>query len=404
MIGQETTSVTKPLVHGRSRVLLVSIVPPQNDCGVRIVMHRHLVERSPFDLHVATTYDSCNPDLAWTQLRLPYPLHRLRRTRFGPALRRWFADYENWILPLTSHRVLDDCVRTFKPDVILTLAETGLCHLAKRTARKHGIPLAGLFLDWFPIMEPHFGHGWAQSHLSRRYRQLYRQCDLAFCTSDGMQEVLGPHPNSHVIYPMPAKHHLVSQCWPPRNRKFRVVYVGSVRNHYGRMLSALVERLENESTIEIIVVGGNADWPAPILEKARTSGAYLGYLPPEKSSEVLLGADALLVVMSFEREHELFMRTSFTTKFLDYAAFHKPILLWAPDYCTPMRVVRREGGALPVNTASLDHVVEAIRSIASNSEMRVRLAAEARQLNAGTFNPDRLQDVFVSQIEALAHR
>ena len=27
------------------RVLLVSIAPPQNDCGVRIVLHRHLVER-----------------------------------------------------------------------------------------------------------------------------------------------------------------------------------------------------------------------------------------------------------------------------------------------------------------------------------------------------------------------
>jgi hypothetical protein len=366
-------------------------------------MHRHLVERSPFDLHVATTYDSCNPDLAWTQLRLPYPLHRLRNTRFGPALRLWFTDYENWILPLTNHRVLDDCVRTFRPDVILTLAETGLCHLAKRTARKHSIPLAVMFQDWFPIMEPHFGHMWDRDRLGKNFRELYRDCDLALCIGDGMQEVLGPHPNSHVIYPMPGKHRMDGQFWPPRNRKFRVVYVGSVRTHYGRMLSALVERLEDEPSIEIIVVGGDADWPTPLLEKAKARGTYLGYLPPEKSSEVILGADALLVVMSFEREHELFMRTSFTSKFVDYTTFHKPILLWAPDYCTPMRVVRREGGALPVNTSSLDHVVEAIRSVASSSEMQVRLAAEARQLNAGTFNPDRLQDIFVSQIEALVH-
>src|ERR1039458_8858584 len=105
MIGQKTMSGPRLSSDCRTRVLLVSIVPPQNDCGVRIVMHRHLVERSPFDLHVATTYDSCNPDLAWTQLRLPYPFHRLRKTRFGPGLRRWFADYENWILPLTRHRV-----------------------------------------------------------------------------------------------------------------------------------------------------------------------------------------------------------------------------------------------------------------------------------------------------------
>jgi len=30
----------------RTRVLLVSIVPPRNYCGVRTVMHRQLVERS----------------------------------------------------------------------------------------------------------------------------------------------------------------------------------------------------------------------------------------------------------------------------------------------------------------------------------------------------------------------
>ena len=48
---------------------------------------------------------------------------------------------------------------------------------------------------------------------------------------------------------------------------------------------------------------------------------------------MLASADALLSVMSFEKEHELFMRTSFTTKFLDYVAFGKPVILWGPEYC-----------------------------------------------------------------------
>jgi hypothetical protein len=97
------------------RLLLVSIVPPQNDCGVRIVMHRHLVE-------------------------------------------------------------------------------SGLCHMAARAAKPNDIPLVGLFLDWFPIMPPHLGHEILENSLSRRYRRLYRRCDLAICTRDGMKEVLGSHP------------------------------------------------------------------------------------------------------------------------------------------------------------------------------------------------------------------
>ena len=80
--------------------------------------------------------------------------------------------------------------------------------------------------------------------------------------------------------------------------------------------------------MEIVVVGPNADWPADILQRARNKGIYLGFKPPEEATAVLSGADALLVVMSFETEHRLFMETSFTTKFLDYTAFGKPIILW----------------------------------------------------------------------------
>ena len=187
------------------RILLTSIVPPRNDCGVRIVMHRQLVERNPFELHVASNADFADDLLVHTTLRLPYLIHRLRKSRFGPSLASWTTDYENFIWPLTNNRALEGAVEAFRPQVVLTLAECGLSNLARKTAQRHRLPLAGLFLDWFPAMIGHYGHKWTQGILSRRYRELYAACDLAFCTSDGMREILGPHPNSHVIYPMPAQ-------------------------------------------------------------------------------------------------------------------------------------------------------------------------------------------------------
>jgi hypothetical protein len=107
----------------KARVLLVSIVPPRNDCGVRIVMHRMFVERSPFDLHVASNADFAGDLLVHTPLRLPAPVHRLRKSRFGPRLAAWINDYENLIWPLTTNAALEMAVETFKPNVILTLAE-----------------------------------------------------------------------------------------------------------------------------------------------------------------------------------------------------------------------------------------------------------------------------------------
>lgn len=391
----------KTAVNGRIRILLASIVPPHNDCGVRVVMHRHLVERNPFELHVASNADFADGLLVHTPLRLPYPLYRLRKSRFGPRLASWITDYENFVWPLTTNRALDEAIEKFQPQVILTLAETSLCHLARKAARRHKLPLAGLFLDWFPMMAGHYGRKWTQGILSRRYRMLYQQCDLAFCTSDGMREVLGPHPNSHVIYPMPGRHQIPDHVFPPRSGKFRLVYVGSVQNFYGRMICSLIEKFEPATDLEIIVVGPNADWPVEILARAKAKGIYLGFKPPEEAAAVLAGADALLVVMSFEPEHRLFMETSFTTKFLDYTAFGKPIVLWGPEYCTPAKVVRRDEGAMLVDKLDASEVVAACRKLAANLPVRESLASQAGRLNRGLFNPDRLQNVFVTEMEKL---
>ena len=383
------------------RLLLVSIVPPRNDCGVRIVLHRHLVERNPFDLHVASNADFADGLLIHTQLRLPRPIYRLRKSRFGPRLATWITDYENLIWPLTANRALEDAVQHFKPHIILTLAECGLCHTARKTAQRHSLPLAGLFLDWFPMMRGHYGHKSMQAFLSRRYRELYAGCDLAFCTSEGMQEMLGPHPNSHVIYPMPGTHRMSEKSRTPLNGKFRLVYVGSVEDVHGRMLCSLIEKIEATSDLEIIVVGPNADWPKPLLERALTKGIYLGFMPPEGAAKVLATADALLVVMSFERKHELFTRTSFTTKFLDYVAFGKPVILWGPEYCTPVRVARKHRGAAVVATSDADGVVTLCRQIAADRALNETLSTEALHLHQTLFDPNRQQAVFVGQIEKI---
>jgi hypothetical protein len=365
-------------------------------------MYRHLVERDSFELHVASNADFDAGLIIHTQLRLPYPIYRLRKSRFGPRLASWITDYENFIWPLKSNRVLEEAVQEFQPQVILTLAETGLCHIARKTAERHKLPLIGMFLDWFPVMKGHYGHKWTQGILSRRYCELYAACDLAFCTSDGMREVLGPHPNSHVIYPMPGKHCVPDKTWPPPSGKFRLVYVGSVENFYGRMICALIEAMEQTSDLEIIVVGPNADWPSELLQRAKAGGVYLGFKPPEEAATVLAGADALLVVMSFEKKHELFMRTSFTTKFLDYVGFGKPVILWGPEYCTPVQIARRDGGALVINRPEASEVVAGCREIAGNLVLREKLAHDAVRLHQTLFNPDRLQGIFITEIERLA--
>src|SRR5262249_22708690 len=194
---------------------------------------------------------------------------------------------------------------------------------------------------------------------------------------------------------------VLEEPWLPSTEKFRLVYVGSVQNFYGRMLCALIEEIEATKDLEIVVVGPNADWPQQILEHAKANGIYLGFKAPNESAGVIASADALLVAMSFEGEHELFMRTSFTTKFLDYVAFGKPVILWGPDYCTPVRVARENGGAVVVNEDDPEVIVSACRRIAGDAAWREQLSYEATRLHQTLFNPERLQAIFVGEIEKL---
>jgi len=94
----------------KRRILLVSIVPPKNDCGVRIVMYRQLVERSPFELHVASNAHFVDDALVHTPLRLPYFVDRVRKSRFGPRLAAWVIDYENFVWPLMTNTALETAV------------------------------------------------------------------------------------------------------------------------------------------------------------------------------------------------------------------------------------------------------------------------------------------------------
>jgi glycosyltransferase involved in cell wall biosynthesis len=188
------------------------------------------------------------------------------------------------------------------------------------------------------------------------------------------------------------------KLWPPSRGKFRVVYVGSVQNFYGRMLCSLIEKMEATKDLEVVVVGPNADWPQPILERTKANETYLGFKPPDEAAAVIAGADALLVVMSFESEHQLFTRTSFTTKFADYVAFGKPVILWAPDYCTPVRVARENGGAVVVNDGDPEAIISVCRRIASDAAWREQLSQEATQLHQTLFNPERLHAIFVDEI------
>jgi hypothetical protein len=188
------------------------------------------------------------------------------------------------------------------------------------------------------------------------------------------------------------------------SKNFRIVYVGAALGFYGRMLQSLIKPFQQIQDLQLTIVGPNSDWPVDILSNAEKSGICLGMKPPEEAAKFISEADALLVVMSFERKHELFMRTSFNTKFSDYTAFGKPIIFWGPEYAAPMALAQRPNATLVVDSREPQVFVAAVRKLAVDSTEIQRLSVGSRALHEEVLDPDRLQGIFVGEIEKLARR
>jgi len=109
-------------------------------------------------------------------------------------------------------------------------------------------------------------------------------------------------------------------------------------------------------------------------------------------------ADALILPMGFGADCAQIERTSFKTKFLDYLAYQKPIVVWGPQYCSAVRVAREfnsaEICAEPTATAALARIL----TLKASPERQGELVRNARQMYEDRFHPDKIHNGLVTKI------
>jgi len=91
------------------------------------------------------------------------------------------------------------------------------------------------------------------------------------------------------------------------------------------------------------------------------------------------------------------METSFPSKLAHYAQFHKPIVIWGPEYCSAVRWARVNSSALCVTDPSPSALVRALETL--NVTERERWAAKVRAAANDDFNPDKIQRQFLDAIK-----
>jgi hypothetical protein len=380
----------------KTRVFFLTYYPPVPTMGGAMAFYRHFVERDDFEVFVATddervlNYKPKHPVLIFRQ---PAWLARLMRTRFG----RWAHSYKHFIAGQNIQPEVLATARQFKPDFIFTIAGSWdwTAIMARQLARELGVPLVGSFNDWFDfslIVHPRL-----HARLEKTFRQFYRDCDLAWCTCEGMREALGPHPNVQILYPIGAQPQATESAIAEKtNDRFVVVFAGNLSDWYGRMLEQLVRAsLAKNLPIEFRIYGGNQSWSKEFDELAKAKNIFRGHLPFEQLRREMASADGLLLPMGFDAACAHTERTSFKTKFLDYLSFRKPILVWGPEYCSAVRYAREFDSAETCLQPEPEALLGKIIALSQDKNRQSALTENAQRMYHDRFHPDKIHAQFV---------
>lgn len=389
------------------KIAYIGWTEPGPASGATLALQRHLFDTGEFDVLVVTDkpYSGVGPADRWHTLRRGSVHQRASRTRF----RRWVAQYEMVIEPYRFSRRVTALVKSFAPDVIHTIPDTTISWVARLVAKRLGIPLVTNFQDWWPRGQFQYRSETpfrtVRNILELRFRRMFQESSVAFCTSHGFQRFLGPHPDSPLLYPCPAPRPAARPVTPDPDpaRALRVIYGGTLVRYYGERVLALAKACAGSPNIELRLYGAKPDWSTEDLRWATDSGIYRGQLSPADYRKELQSGDVFLSVMSAAPEVRTMMETSFTTKFLEYCQFARPVIVWGPEYCEPVRVAKSTGAGLAVTEEDPSFVIAALDRLRSDGVYQGRSEGA---WNAATtiFDPESIHNVFRVGIQRALER
>ncbi len=374
------------------RLLLISSVPPLEAGGGESVLYYHLRGLTSFEWRVVT--DRSTGVSGFVTVQPPAWLRRLQHTRFASYAHAWAQFHPGHVLTRTTWQLC----RAYQPQVILTVAHGNLWPVARNMAARLNRPLVTMFMDWWPDLAP--VPRWFRSSIEHAFRACYRQSRVAISVSPGMIEELGPHPDARLQYGAPLPRPILANQSRSPKTKFRLVYLGNMRDVYAGMTQAIFEALDSHPGIEVHLAGADPDWPPPVRQHALAGGAYKGFLTSETLHQELEEADALLVVMTWAPEAARRMRTSFPSKIPNYCQYGKPIIVWAPGSSSAAAWARQTGAALLIDRPEVGEVVQALELLAANSELRRNLASRAAECARTLFSPEQLRAEFEEALRA----
>jgi glycosyltransferase involved in cell wall biosynthesis len=370
-------------------VIVVSSVRPENSMAAAVTLHRHLVNRRGIRLYV---FPAEHHELAGGSVSSKI-VPRLMRTSAG----YWANDMDylmHTTLPLEKRLPAPP---TSARTVVLTLAYRSGCWVAQRYAKRHGLPLAVRFDDWWPDIA--LVHAPVRKHLERRFLELHRSADLSLCISEGMLKALGPHRNARVILPIPDAEPIRPSKCKDSAGEFRVGYSGNMFD-YSDMLADLAQLALKRSDVRI-EFRGRPRWPQALIHEMKHRHLLHDFEPGPGFDDWLGSFDAYLVVMFFDAAQRRRTETCFATKLVDYSRAGRPVVIWAPESSAVVQWAKKSKAALCVTDPDARALLAALADLKRDRALQLELGARIRRAYEAEFSPVGLQQQFMEALNSV---
>lgn len=385
----------------KPKVLYISSVIPDTSCGARIAIYRHFVEKEDFDVAIAA-YEVDSPHiLRKFEIRRSKLAFRLMKTRFA----RLYYNFEYFINWKYIPSGLYHFARNFNPDVIMTVPDNFHAGIALNLANKLRKPLISDFQDLFPLSQffPRYcePYPFIRRLLMTKYCTLNNQSDISLYTSEGMMEYFGNPSNGQVLYPI-GDHNRPkldgSDNEVKNDGQFTIVYAGNCYGSYGRMLLQIAREVMKQTSFHLKIFPVGQGWTDEEINEMTEAGIYQTFLPFDELKKEFSKANAFLTVMSFEEEDRSFVQTSFTTKWLDYAPYGKPIFVWAPDYSSASSFAAKYKCGIVTSDNNVEAFMSKLRNVVNDEYSLKTYGKAAREVSDTILNPVNVHKVLVESV------
>lgn len=294
-----------------------------------------------------------------------------------PEWQRAWAD----VVPFSSLPDVDDLVRRFRPDLVLTpTGSIRIARLALRAADRAGVPTVPMFMDdWLATLYRRPASRVPRQLLLRAVRRVVRRAHVGLAISPVMASEYSAtwgvpfHFFGNAVdeadFGVPTAADAGSEC--------HLLYVGGLHLGRAETLLAVAQAVETLPGVRLTVVAPEP--PRSFVEAVAglASTRLADAVAPSAVMSLLASGDVLVHVESFEPAYVAYTRLSLSTKIPQYLAAARPVLGVGPAELASMAYLADAGAGGVVHRPDADRIRAALVPLL---DPQVRREAGARGL------------------------